>query len=88
MRNVTTCTGIPNFPAYTSGHSSFSAAAAEVLSFIFPDKTAELNAMALEAANSRIYGCIHYRFDSEVGLTHGKQIGAFAVQRGQTDGAQ
>ncbi len=86
--NVTTSTGIPNFPAYTSGHSSFSAAAAEVLSFIFPDKTAELNAMALEAATSRIYGCIHYRFDSEVGLTHGKQIGAFAVQRGQTDGAQ
>ncbi|MBK9336548.1 MAG: phosphatase PAP2 family protein [Lewinellaceae bacterium] len=85
---VTTCTGIPNFPAYTSGHSSFSAAAAEVLSYLFPDKAAELDAMALEAANSRIYGCIHYRFDSEVGLTHGKKIGSFAVLRGQSDGSQ
>lgn len=87
-RKVTTSTGIPNFPAYTSGHSTFSAAAAEVLAYLFPDKASELDAMALEAATSRIYGCIHYRFDSEVGLTHGKQIGAFAVQRGQTDGAQ
>lgn len=86
--NVTTCTGIPNFPAYTSGHSTFSAAAAEVLSYLFPDKASEVQAMAQEAANSRIYGCIHYRFDSEVGLTHGKQIGAFAVQRGQSDGSQ
>lgn len=87
-RNVTTSTGIPNFPAYTSGHSTFSAAAATVLAYLFPDKAAEVEAMALEAATSRIYGCIHYRFDSEVGLEHGKQIGAFAVQRGQTDGAQ
>jgi len=86
--NVTTCTGIPNFPAYTSGHSTFSAAAAEVLSYLFPDKAAEVATMAKEAANSRIYGCIHYRFDSEVGLTHGKQIGGYAVQRGQSDGSQ
>lgn len=86
--NVTTCTGIPNFPAYTSGHSTFSGSAAEVLAYLFPDKASEVNAMASEASISRIYGCIHYRFDSEVGLTHGKQIGAFAVQRGQSDGSQ
>lgn len=85
---VTTCTGIPNFPAYTSGHSTFSAAAAEVLSYLFPDKATEVTAMAREAAESRIYGCIHYRFDSEVGLTHGKQIGSYGVLRGQSDGSQ
>jgi hypothetical protein len=87
-RNVTTCTGIPNFPAYTSGHSTFSGSAAEILAYLFPDKASELNAMAKEASDSRIFGCIHYRFDCETGLAHGKQIGAFAVQRGQTDGAQ
>ncbi len=86
--NVTTCTGIPNFPAYTSGHSTFSGSAAEILAYLFPDKASEVNAMASEASVSRIYGCIHYRFDSEVGLAHGKQIGAFAVQRGQSDGSQ
>lgn len=86
--SVTTATGIPNFPAFASGHSTFSAAAAEVLSYLFPDHSTDLNAMAEEAANSRIYGCIHYRFDSEEGLIHGKKIGAFAVQRGQTDGSE
>lgn len=85
--NVTTATGIPNFPAFASGHSTFSAAGAEVLSYLFPDHEADLRAMAEEAANSRIYGCIHYRFDSEEGLKHGKKIGEFAVLRGQNDGS-
>ena len=85
---VTTATGIPNFPAFASGHSTFSAAGAEVLSYLFPDHATDLVAMAKEAADSRIYGCIHYRFDSEEGLIHGKKIGAYAVQRGQTDGSE
>jgi membrane-associated phospholipid phosphatase len=86
--NVTTATGIPNFPAFASGHSTFSAAGAEVLSYLFPDHTADLQVWAKEAAESRVYGCIHYRFDSEEGLKHGKKIGEFAVQRGQADGAE
>lgn len=85
---VTTATGIPNFPAFTSGHSTFSAAGAEVLSYLFPDHATDLQAMAKEASNSRIYGCIHYRFDCEVGLDHGKKIGDFAILRGQNDGSQ
>lgn len=85
---VTTSTGIPNFPAYTSGHSTFSAAAAEVLAYLFPDKASEVQAMAKEASESRIYGCIHYRFDCEVGLEVGKKVGAYAVTRGRNDGAQ
>ena len=28
--------GLPNFPSYTSGHSTFSGSAAEVLSYLFP----------------------------------------------------
>ncbi len=85
---ITTGTGIPNFPAYASGHSTFSSAAAEVLSYLFPSNETELRAWALEAANSRIYGCIHYRFDSEIGLEHGKKVGEFAVTRGRNDGSE
>ena len=85
---VTTSTGIPNFPAYTSGHSTFSGAGAEVLSYLFPDKAAELNAMAKEASESRIYGCIHYRFDCEVGLEVGKKVGEYAATRGRNDGSE
>jgi membrane-associated phospholipid phosphatase len=82
---IKTSTGIPNFPAYTSGHSTFSGAAAEVLSYIFPNNKSEFDAMATEASVSRIYGGIHYRFDCEKGLEHGKMIGAHAVKRGQGD---
>jgi membrane-associated phospholipid phosphatase len=86
--SIKTATGIPNFPGYISGHSTFSGAAAEVLAFIFPDKAAEVRNMALEASESRIYGCIHFRVDCEVGLEFGKRIGGFAVNRGRNDGAQ
>ena len=86
-RNLTTGTGIPNFPAYASGHSTFSAAAAEVLSYLFPSNEPSLRAWAQEAADSRVYGGIHYRYDSEEGLKHGANIGQYAVFRGLTDGS-
>jgi len=79
--------GLPNFPSYTSGHSTFSGAAATVLGYIFPQEKPKLEAMAAEASVSRIYGGIHYRFDCEVGLKCGKAIGSFAVKRGQNDGS-
>ncbi len=84
---VTTSTGIPNFPAYTSGHSSFSAAGATVLGYAFPSEVTNLNVLAKEASESRIYGCIHYRFDCEIGLVHGSKIGSYAVIRGKADGS-
>lgn len=86
--DITTSTGIPNFPAYTSGHSTFSAAGAEVLSYLFPSNAGELQAMAKEASESRIYGCIHYRFDCEVGLDVGKKVGEYAIIRGRNDGSE
>lgn len=84
---IKTLTGIPNFPAYTSGHSTFSAAAATILSYIIPGKSKEFNDMALEASMSRLYGAIHYRSDCEAGLVSGKKVGEYAVQRALTDGA-
>jgi uncharacterized protein YukE len=80
--------GLPNFPGYTSGHSTFSAAAATVLGHIFPAKAAELEQQAKEASESRIYGGIHFRFDCEVGLTTGKKIGQFTRAIAEVDGAE
>lgn len=80
--------GTPNFPSYTSGHSTFSAAAAAVLSHIFPADQAKFDAWAKEAADSRIYGGIHYRFDAEVGNTQGKACGNYAVEVAMADGAE
>ena len=85
--SIKTLTGIPNFPAYISGHSTFSAAAATILSYIVPERASEYAAMAQEASMSRLYGGIHYRSDCEIGLVTGKKVGDFAVARAKTDGA-
>jgi hypothetical protein len=82
-----TILGTPNFPAYTSGHSTFSAAAAEVLSYLFPAEATYCRNWAQEAAVSRIYGGIHYRFDADAGLLQGQQVAAYSVQKAREDGA-
>jgi hypothetical protein len=84
---IKTLTGIPNFPAYISGHSTFSGAAARILSHIIPERAVEYQAMAQEASMSRMYGGIHFRSDCEVGLEVGKKIGDHAILRAKTDGA-
>jgi hypothetical protein len=84
---IKTLTGIPNFPAYISGHSTFSAAAATILGYLIPERALAYETMAKEASNSRIYGGIHYRSDCEVGLTTGKKVGDYAIARARTDGA-
>ena len=83
-----TILGTPNFPAYTSGHSTFSGAAAEVLSHFFPAEADQYKKWAEEAAMSRIYGGIHYRFDAEIGLSQGKKVASYSVNRAIKDGAE
>lgn len=87
MKGFKTILGTPNFPSYTSGHSTFSGAAAEVLAYIFPAEAKVVRDWANEAAESRIYGGIHYRFDSEAGLTQGRAVAAYTITRAQADGA-
>ena len=78
---ITTPVGLPPFPSYVSGHATFSGAAATLLGEIFPASRRDIAAMADEAAASRLYGGIHYRFDNDEGLTLGRKIGALAVER-------
>ena len=80
-------TGVPNFPSYISGHSTFSGAAATVLGYLIPERKSAYEAMAGEASMSRLYGGIHYRSDCETGLVVGKNVGAISVDRGMQDGA-
>ena len=85
--SIKTLTGLPNFPAYTSGHSTFSGTAATVLAYIFPNNKATYEGLAKDASNSRIFGGIHYRMDCEVGLQVGNKIGNYAIDRAKIDGA-
>jgi hypothetical protein len=71
----------PPHPSYVSGHATISGAAAEVLKRFFPKDTRQIDGWAEEAALSRLYGGIHYRFDNEAGLALGRQIGKTVFER-------
>jgi hypothetical protein len=85
--SIKTATGVPNFPAYTSGHSTFSGAAASVLGYLFPEGKNFFDEQAQEASLSRMYGGIHYRSDCQNGLDHGKRIAEYTINYAQNDGA-
>jgi hypothetical protein len=85
----------PSFPAYPSGHSSLSGGCAEVMKELFgdmhitdythndlgylPRSFDTFDAVALEAAYSRQYGGIHYRFDSNNGIQAGHMLGRYVL---------
>jgi len=87
--------GTPPFPAYTSGHSTFSGCSAAVLSHLFPGGTVpdafghsvSYTQAAEQAAVSRLYGGIHYRSDNEAGLIAGQGVASLVIRRAQNDGA-
>jgi membrane-associated phospholipid phosphatase len=85
--DIKTVIGLPNFPAYPSGHSTYSASAALILAYFFPEAEAEFTRMADEAGISRLYGGIHYPADIEFGQQHGRAIGAHVIEFIRDDGA-
>lgn len=87
IKGFKTIAGTPNFPSYTSGHSVFSAAGAEVLAYIFPAEATVVRGWAEEAAISRVYGGIHWTFDAAVGIQQGKAVAQYTVNKAQNDGA-
>jgi membrane-associated phospholipid phosphatase len=84
---IKTWTGLPNFPSYISGHSIFSSAASDVLSYLFPSGASYFQAQAQEAAMSRLYGGLHYPTDINVGLVQGQHVAAFTLSFAKADGA-
>ena len=76
---ITTPIGLPNHPSYTSNHACASGTVAYVLGALFPDQAARLAAMAEEAAESRLYAGIHYRFDKDAGLLIARQVADLAL---------
>lgn len=90
----------PQFPEHTSGHSVASPAAAAVLTrqlgtFGFTDRSANaehhaprtftsFHHAAQEAAQSRLYGGIHFPHAISAGLVQGRQIGELVLNRVRT----
>lgn len=78
---ITTPIGLPNHPSYPSAHSCDSGAWATVLGDAFPGERPMLAALAQEAADSRVFAGLHYRFDNEAGIALGEAAGRLALSR-------
>lgn len=85
---VKTVFSTPPFPSYPSGHSTQSAAAAEVMAYLFPERAAFYHDRADEASVSRVYGAVHYRFDIEAGEALGRAVGRKVVEHAHGDGVE
>lgn len=79
---ITTAFPVPNYPAYPSGHGSVSGASGRVLAHFFPNRVAELAALVDEAAESRIYAGIHYRFDMTAARTLSEAVADWVIANG------
>lgn len=71
----------PNHPSYPSGHSALSATAATILSYYFPQNAKQWWQQAQDASDSRILGGIHFPLDTQQGLTMGKKIGKYVIDK-------
>lgn len=76
---ITLPIGLPPHPSYPSAHSCISGAMTETVALLFPRERPRAEALAAEAGLSRVYGGLHYLFDSDAGLQLGRDVAAKAV---------
>lgn len=89
----------PNHPSYISGHAGVASAGATILEDAFGDAHNfclmasglsrcwdSFSSAALDAANSRLWGGIHWRFDNEAGTALGRYVGGYALASRAFDG--
>jgi membrane-associated phospholipid phosphatase len=73
---------------FPSEHAAVAAAAAQVLTSLFPAEPATAFAkLADEAARSRLSAAANFRSDVEAGMAIGRAVGERAVAHGQVDGS-
>jgi membrane-associated phospholipid phosphatase len=87
-RRVRALVPVADIPSYPSEHAAAAAAAAGVLSYLFPnDDTASFHALAREAGEARIAAGAAYRSDVDAGFAIGRAVAARVVARARTDGS-
>ena len=86
---ITPADGIdPERSSFPSEHAAVAGAAATVLAYLIPDAASgRFDALATEAAESRIAAGAAFRSDVEAGLALGQAVGEKAVARAKDDGA-
>ena len=81
-------TSLPNHPSYPSNHAAVSTARMTVMGYLFPQHASEAQAIANEAAESRVWGGIHYRMDLNAGFPLGRAVARKFIDWANTDGSQ
>jgi membrane-associated phospholipid phosphatase len=84
---LTPLVAVPNSPSYPSEHAVAAGAAAEILSYLFPDNAQTFAAQAEEAAHSRVLAGVQYPSDAEAGMALGRQVAEQVIERAMTDGS-
>ena len=77
----------PSFPGYPSGHATTSNSVALVLAYLFPQDATYFKNKAIECAESRFEGGIHFRTDNTVGLDLGSKVANVVIIWAKQDGA-
>ena len=77
----------PKSPSYPSEHAATAGAAAAILSHFFPDEAASFEAMAEEAAQSRVLAGVQFPSDSVAGLELGRQVAEQVIAVAKADGS-
>ncbi|HEY1497440.1 MAG TPA: phosphatase PAP2 family protein, partial [Candidatus Solibacter sp.] len=84
---ITTVVPATQSPSYPSEHAVTAAAAAAVLTYLFPDQAASLAAMANQAAQSRVLAGVAFPSDVFGGMDLGNQVGQAVVIYAKADGS-
>lgn len=79
--------GTPRHPAYPSGHSTYSKAASRVLQHFFREKeiSRELDLLADNIGEARIWGGVHWRSDHTFGQALGNAVADEIIAQLQAD---
>jgi membrane-associated phospholipid phosphatase len=81
-----TLVDVPQSPSYPSEHSAAAAAAAGVLSWLFPNEASTYLGIAEEAGLSRVFAGVQFPSDHTAGMTLGKQVAQKVIERMANDG--
>lgn len=85
---LTSAIGVPRSPSYPSEHAAVAAAASTILAYLYPSQQSALQGMVAEDVLTRQVAGVEFPSDVAAGLELGQQVGAAAIQRAKTDGAE
>ena len=78
--------GTPRHPSYPSGHSTYAAAASQVLGCFFPKYKVAFDLLANNIGIARLWGGVHYLSDHTAGQLIGRTVGDMIINQLNTSG--